>query len=282
MSYPVRDVVLPSDLVGASNGRLPAAALVDITLPGWGTGPRLHRHAARAFKALAAEVLRRFGATLTCTHPADTYRSYEIQLRTFLGRYVTHDTGRSSKWWNGTRYWLLPGYAMAATPGASNHGWGLAIDACYWDGSRTVGIGARNDVFSWMLANADDYGFSWEAQSEPWHIRYFTGDRIPQAVLDFEHDRPPEPPKVDMVTITGGKAVLRPEDRAALRDDPQGSQDVKLCQILCNGLLTADLAIDGDYGPKTVAAATLYQRAARIDPDGVWGPATWRAVLALD
>jgi LAS superfamily LD-carboxypeptidase LdcB len=40
------------------------------------------------------------------------------------------------------------------------------------------------------MANAHKYGFSWEikegAQAEAWHIRYFTGDKIPQAVLDYE------------------------------------------------------------------------------------------------
>jgi len=38
----------------------------------------------------------------------------------------------------------------------------------------------------WMLQNIEKFGFSWEVQSEPWHIRYCAGDNIPQAVLDFE------------------------------------------------------------------------------------------------
>jgi hypothetical protein len=29
--------------------------------------------------------------------------------------------------------------------------------------------------------------------SEPWHIRYFTGDHIPAAVLDYEDSLTPEP-----------------------------------------------------------------------------------------
>jgi LAS superfamily LD-carboxypeptidase LdcB len=63
-----------------------------------------------------------------------------------------------------------------ATPATSNHGWGLAVDV--W--------GANNGRLDWMLQNCDKYGFSWEIQSEPWHIRYVCGDKLPQAVLDYE------------------------------------------------------------------------------------------------
>jgi hypothetical protein len=34
----------------------------------------------------------------------------------------------------------------------------------------------------WLLANADWFGFSWELQSEPWHLRYYVGDRVPLKV----------------------------------------------------------------------------------------------------
>jgi LAS superfamily LD-carboxypeptidase LdcB len=37
-----------------------------------------------------------------------------------------------------------------------------------------------------MLKNADDFGFSWEVQSEPWHLRYVAGDKVPAAVLAWK------------------------------------------------------------------------------------------------
>ena len=66
--------------------------------------------------------------------------------------------------------------APMATPATSNHGWGLAVDVWSANGKR----------LDWMLQNCDKYGFSWEVQSEPWHIRYVCGDILPQAVLDYE------------------------------------------------------------------------------------------------
>jgi LAS superfamily LD-carboxypeptidase LdcB len=59
---------------------------------------------------------------------------------------------------------------MAAVPGTSNHGWGLACDV--WN----VG---QNGRLEWLLDNAKRFGFSWEVQSEPWHIRYVLGDDLP-------------------------------------------------------------------------------------------------------
>ncbi len=71
---------------------------------------------------------------------------------------------------------------LAATPGKSNHGWGLAIDLCRTD---TSGEG-----WDWLLANGVVYG--WEnpawAQSggsgpfEPWHWEYSRG-----VLADGEH-----------------------------------------------------------------------------------------------
>lgn len=37
--------------------------------------------------------------------------------------------------------------------------------------------------------------------------------------------------------------------------------------------------IDGVFGPRTRAAVVAFQRAAAIEPDGVCGPLTWRAIL---
>lgn len=105
---------------------------------------------------------------------------------------------------------------------------------------------------------------------------------------------PPVPPIVVVPPVTVertimqmNKATLRAADRAALALDPEAKQDVVLCQVVCNGALKSDLALDGDYGPKTEAAATSYQALSHFSPsevdhlkmDGVWGPVTWAQVL---
>jgi LAS superfamily LD-carboxypeptidase LdcB len=73
---------------------------------------------------------------------------------------------------------------MAAVPGTSNHGWGLAIDLAEKVNGKAVSISPRS--VKWLIKHAAQYGFCAEAQSEPWHWRYFTGDKIPAAVLAFE------------------------------------------------------------------------------------------------
>jgi LAS superfamily LD-carboxypeptidase LdcB len=60
---------------------------------------------------------------------------------------------------------------LAATPGNSNHGWGLAVD-------MAVG-GWNGEVFRWLQANAHRYGWHhppWAridgSKPEPWHWEY--------------------------------------------------------------------------------------------------------------
>ena len=107
------------------------------------------------------------GFTLTMT---GAYRSYDQQVQLFNERYSTSNTGGSSKVWNGTQYWLKPNMAMAAVPGTSNHGWGCAVDTAlggYGANAKTV----DSAFLQWALKNAAANGWSWEVQSEPWHLR---------------------------------------------------------------------------------------------------------------
>lgn len=198
MTYPVTPVIKPTDLKDANNGMLPDALLVTVPMPNT-TSARLHHITARAWNALAAKVLTEFGVTLCCTSGVDTYRSYNNQVSTFYKRTVrvsydvwaatpknrrrTFADGKGSSF-----FAFKPGVAPCATPGTSNHGWGLAIDMAIWDtNTHTVhNIGTNRTVFTWLLNHARTYGFSWESQSENWHIRYVTGDTIPTAVIEHE------------------------------------------------------------------------------------------------
>jgi D-alanyl-D-alanine carboxypeptidase len=64
---------------------------------------------------------------------------------------------------------------MAAVPGKSNHGWGLAIDLCSTD--------TRGEIFAWIQENGGIYGWenpAWALRSgsgpfEPWHWEYTRG-----------------------------------------------------------------------------------------------------------
>src|SRR5262249_45203984 len=85
----------------------------------------------------------------------------------------------STKTCHGKTFWLKPGNATAACPGTSNHGLGLACDFVLDNGGRILG---------WLIDHADEYGFSAELESEPWHWHYIPGDAIPKATLAFEED----------------------------------------------------------------------------------------------
>ena len=160
---------MPADLKQAKNGKLEPILLRSIEPSG-----QLHHTAARAWGAM------RTAAALdgVVLGQVGTYRSYDTQVALFKQRYqLQANDSSTTRVWNGVRYWLRRGVAPASSPGRSNHGWGLAVDVA------SIGSGGR---LGWLLRNAERYGWSWELQSEPWHIRYVMGDTVPQAVIAFE------------------------------------------------------------------------------------------------
>lgn len=186
MTYPVHDVTEPACLRGQQNGRLPDAILV--STPGIAGGPtvRLVEPAARSWRAMSAHALAD-GHELKATSLLDSYRPYETQVAIWQKRYTTSPlAGRPTKRWNGQTWYQRPGTAEAAVPGNSNHGRAIAVDT----GTESDGDAGTESIdaetLAWLRENADEYGWSWELQSEPWHLRYFAGDTIPAAVLAFE------------------------------------------------------------------------------------------------
>lgn len=125
----------PAELKAFGNGRIPAAALTSI---GHGSH-RLYAPAARAFLQMEAAA-KADGVTIGVT---DTYRSYDAQV----------DLAK--------RKGLYSQGGLAATPGTSNHGWGLATD---------LDLDAK--ALAWMRQNAPDFGFVEDTPREPWHWTY--------------------------------------------------------------------------------------------------------------
>lgn len=192
MTLPVIAVTKPADLTGQKNGELGPCVLTSVYFVGVGHAS-LHTLSARAWNALAVACLKATGKKLSITSAADAYRSLQQQIDVFNQRYVkTYNpltcTLDDQRVWNGVRYYKKRGVAAVAVPATSNHGWGLALDAALWSSSTNsrVGITSNSTVWAWLQANALKFGFSWESQAEPWHIRYYAGDKIPQAVLDVE------------------------------------------------------------------------------------------------
>lgn len=129
---------------GHQNGRIPAVAMCPLKSA---PGHMLRCDAARAFDSLSAAFKQSFGRPISVT---DSYRTYEQQV------ILKRRKGR-----------------MAATPGRSNHGWGLAVDL----GGGINMFGAKEHA--WMRANAPKFGWDhpmWARQNgslpEPWHWEF--------------------------------------------------------------------------------------------------------------
>ena len=169
---PVVKIRKPKDLKGVQAGKLPQRLLRSI-----GGSAQLHHMAAPAWLKMVADA-KEAGITLKPTSSADAYRSYAMQLAAFKQRYVLTDTGTGqTRRFRGKTWYLKPKMAVLATPGSSNHNWGLAVDVA----------NANGKTLKWMLKNEHLYGFSHEVQSEPWHIRLVTGDTptpLVQAFID--------------------------------------------------------------------------------------------------
>jgi len=132
------------DAANYPNGRLPSSALCPLYAA---PGESLGRGAALAFNIMSQDYQRQTGAALCVT---DSYRSYVEQVAVKLTR-----------------------QGLAATPGSSQHGLGLALDLC--GGVESFSAPAH----LWMQRNAPLYGWfhpAWADRSgalpEPWHWEF--------------------------------------------------------------------------------------------------------------
>jgi len=131
------------------NGMIPESALCAIS---WQTVDHLRCDAAGRFEALNTAYKAVWGANI-CVN--DAYRSYAKQV---------------------ALYQQL-GAGVAAVPGTSNHGWGIAVDL-------GCGVGIfGNAKHVWFALNAPTYGFTqpdWalmgSSRAEAWHWQFFGAD----------------------------------------------------------------------------------------------------------
>jgi hypothetical protein len=128
-------MVVPPELQQYGNGKIPESALQSI-----GVGEfRLSSNAAASFRQMHADA-QAAGITIGVN---DAYRTYEEQVDLAARKGLYSQGG------------------LAATPGKSNHGWGLAVD-----------LDLDSRAQAWMRENAHKYGFVEDVAREPWHWGY--------------------------------------------------------------------------------------------------------------
>ncbi|SDT65528.1 M15 family metallopeptidase [Actinoplanes derwentensis] len=134
-SYKLNSKGIPEDLVAYGNGKIPAEALGQV-------GDTNHKLWAPAAQSLTRMIddAKRDGVKIGIT---DSYRPYEEQV----------DLAR--------RKGLYSQGGLAAKPGTSEHGWGMATD-----------LDLNSDALSWMRKNGKNYGYVENVPRESWHWAY--------------------------------------------------------------------------------------------------------------
>lgn len=125
----------PAELLVYSNGAIPSEALA----PVGETNHRLWAPAANGLTALIDDASAE-GIEIGIT---DSYRPLAVQER------LAREKGLYSQG------------GLAAVPGTSNHGWGMATD-----------LDLDSSALEWMRTNAWRYGFVEDVPREPWHWTY--------------------------------------------------------------------------------------------------------------
>jgi D-alanyl-D-alanine carboxypeptidase len=134
-TYKLNGKGIPTELAAYGNGKIPANALEKVG----NTGHKLWAPAAESLNTMIADA-KKDGVKIGIT---DSYRSYAEQV----------DVAR--------RKGLYSQGGLAAKPGTSEHGWGMATD-----------LDLNNKAQAWMRTHAKEYGFVENVPREPWHWAY--------------------------------------------------------------------------------------------------------------
>lgn len=209
----------------SDNGRLKNSELTNIA-----GGGRLRHDAADAWNAFDRYLREKHGTKLEVT---DSYRP--------LGKPGDYRRGVWSQWAAWERY--QAGGNLAARPGTSNHGWGLAVDVPY--GTQLL-IKNYGKEFGWSKTWSD-------APGEPWHFKWREGH---YSAVDKYQSNP----------------VLQQGDK---------SKFVILLKRLLkkHGYWPRIYPTNNSgFGGRTTAQVKKFQKAYGLKADGIVGSGTWKAL----
>lgn len=238
-----------------SNGKVPSALLAELEPKGKhglsnSARAYLRRDAAASWNRAVAEVKAKTGIVLTVR---GWNRSLADQEKYFYQRYTTTRLfDRPRKWWNGRYWYLKPGYAAAAAPGYSNHGWALAVDiedfgaVGQWNHPRYLKAWPILKKHGWTETEGRG------SIQEPWH-----------KVYDPSKDQGKPVAKPVPLTLADRKEWQR--HLGVTPDGDFGPVTYKAIQSSINSanrrgkfLLDGPLVVDGDFGPRSKTALVKY------------------------
>lgn len=209
----------------SANGKLNPKELTQIA-----GGGQLRNDAAEAWNAFAAYLKKAHNQNVEIS---DSYRP--------LGRPGDLRRGKWSQWAAWERY--QSGGNLAAHPGTSNHGLGLAVDVPYQTQKLIASYGAQ---FGWQKQWSD-------APSEAWHFRWKEGNY--PAVTKWRQDP---------TLSRGDKGVAVSTLKKLLR---------------ANGNWPRLTPVVGrTFSKFTENRVKEFQKEHRLTADGVVGPGTWKAL----
>lgn len=210
----------------AENGQLPDRDLSPTYI-----GGRLRHDAAESADRMSLQFALDNGEFLMAVSPNDTYRSlaWQIQRRKEVGN-------------------------LAAPPGTSNHGWGMAVDFANgmnsWSSAAQKWFADNGPKYGWHTPGWATPGHAQFQKNEPWHKEYKP-----------ETDRMKDAPRV------------RRNADGALGLGASGDE-VKKVQTLLNKRDYVSLRVDGDFGLNTALAVVKFQLRNKLTPTGRVGKAT--------
>ena len=213
----------------SKNGQLNSKELSPIT-----GGGQLRNDAAKAWNAFARYIANHGGHVSV----SDSYRP--------LGKPGDLKRGVWSQWAAWERY--NQGGNLAAHPGTSNHGWGLAVDV-------------PPDTQSLIAAHGEGFGWAkkWsDAPTENWHFKWAQGNYA-------------------LVEKWANKLVGE-----TLKQGDRGPAVVAMKRRLkFHGFWPAVYNVsDGGFGLLTTRQVKKFQAAHKLKADGIVGPGTWAALNA--
>jgi D-alanyl-D-alanine carboxypeptidase len=134
-NYKLNSAGIPDDLAAYGNGKIPANALEQVG----DTKFKLWAPAAQSLTTMIAAA-KKDGVTIGIN---ESYRPYDEQVALAKQKGLYSQGG------------------LAAKPGTSEHGWGMAAD-----------LQLNGQALTWMRQNAGKYGFDNNVPRENWHWAY--------------------------------------------------------------------------------------------------------------